>query len=247
MSSAPTFRLFDPEGLPPSVGFSHVAEVKPGRLLYLSGQVPRNADGDLVGPGDFRAQLEQVFANLDTALRAAGATFADVFKLNYYCVDSIQPAQQRAVIEVRDCHVNTQSPPASTFVFVSRLVRPDWLIEIEAVAAPPSLQGNEIVVLAQLDADAADMQRLVALTHQMVVDTLQEAGCLHYAFAVDVAAPTRLQLSEHWRDDAALAAHLHGPVLREFRLALRKLQVRTSWVRRYEVVRAADLVLPRLE
>jgi len=66
-----------------AVGFSHVADVNPGRLLYLSGQVPRNAGGDLVGPGDFRAQLEQVFANLDTALRAAGATFADVFKLNY--------------------------------------------------------------------------------------------------------------------------------------------------------------------
>jgi enamine deaminase RidA (YjgF/YER057c/UK114 family) len=132
------FRLYDPDKLPPSPGFSQVAEVTRGKLVYIAGQVPRNAAGELVGAGDFRAQLEQVFGNLDLAVRSAGATFADVIKLNYYCVASIEPAQQRAVVEVRDRYVNTQSPPVSTFVFVSRLVHPDWLIEIEAVAVLPA-------------------------------------------------------------------------------------------------------------
>ena len=240
-------RLFDPEGLPPSVGFSHVAEVNPGKLLYLSGQVPRNAAGDLIGLGDFRVQLEQVFTNLGIALRGAGATFADVVKLNYYCVDTVEPAQQRAVVEVRDRFVNTKSPPTSTFVFVSRLVRPDWLIEIEAVAMLPAPSTGEIVVLAQIESDEAQMNALIELTRQMVAETLKEDGCLHYAFAVDVAAPTRLQLSERWRDDGALNAHLRGATLRQFRLGLRRLQVRTSWVRRYEVAQMSDLLLPRLE
>jgi enamine deaminase RidA (YjgF/YER057c/UK114 family) len=132
------FRLYDPDQLPPSPGFSQVAEIPSGKLVYIAGQVPRNAKGELVGAGDFRAQLEQVFTNLDTAVRAAGASFADVVKLNYYCVASIEPAQQRAVVEVRDRYVNTQSPPVSTFVFVSRLVHPDWLVEIEAVAVLPT-------------------------------------------------------------------------------------------------------------
>ncbi|GFE89435.1 RidA family protein [Steroidobacter agaridevorans] len=132
------FRLYDPDKLPPSTGFSQVAEITRGKLLYIAGQVPRNAAGDLVGKGDFRAQLEQVFINLGIAAADAGASFADIVKLNYYCVASIEPAQQRAVVEVRDRYVNTQSPPVSTFVFVSRLVHPDWLVEIEAVAVLPS-------------------------------------------------------------------------------------------------------------
>lgn len=132
------FRLYDPDQLPPSIGFSQIAEVTRGKLLYIAGQVPRNAAGELVGKGDYRAQIEQVFANLDTAVRAAGGTFADVVKLNYYAVASVDPAQQRAVAEVRDRYMNTQSPPVSTFVFVSRLVHPDWLIEIEAVAVLPA-------------------------------------------------------------------------------------------------------------
>jgi len=91
------------------------------------------------------------------------------------------------------------------------------------------------------------MNALIELTRQMVAETLKEDGCLHYAFAVDVAAPTRLQLSERWRDDGALNAHLRGATLRQFRLGLRRLQVRTSWVRRYEVAQTSDLLLPALE
>jgi len=57
-----------------------------------------------------------------------------VIKLNYYCVASVDPAQMTVVREVRDKYVNTANPPTSTFVFVQRLVRPEWLIEVDAVA-----------------------------------------------------------------------------------------------------------------
>ena len=117
------------------LGYSHVAEVVSGRLVYIAGQVALDAAGNLVGKDDFRAQVEQVFANLGAALATVGAHFADVVKLNFFCVAAVDPALLPAVREIRDRHVDTANPPASTFVFVSRLVRAEWLIEIEAVAA----------------------------------------------------------------------------------------------------------------
>src|SRR5437763_669618 len=131
---APTVKLHTPEGMPPPTGYSQVAEVSGGKLVYIAGQVPRDATGALVGKGDFRAQLEQVFRNVDTAVKAAGGTFANVVKLNYYCVDTVDLGDMSTVREVRGRFVNAQNPPASTFVVVRRLVSPDWLIEIEAVA-----------------------------------------------------------------------------------------------------------------
>ncbi len=55
-------------------------------------------------------------------------------KLNYFCVDRVDRGNMTVVREIRDRYLNTQAPPVSTFVFVSSLVRPEWLIEIEAVA-----------------------------------------------------------------------------------------------------------------
>jgi enamine deaminase RidA (YjgF/YER057c/UK114 family) len=75
-----------------------------------------------------------VFENLKTALAAAGATFDDVIKLNYYCADSVDAAGIAVVREVRERYLNSKNPPVSTFVVVRRLVRPEWLIEVEAVA-----------------------------------------------------------------------------------------------------------------
>ena len=82
--------------------------------------------------GDFRRQAEQVFANLEVALKEAGATFADVVKLNFYVVDMTKLQDLR---EVRDQHVNPAAPPASTLVEVRKLFRDEVLIEVEAVAA----------------------------------------------------------------------------------------------------------------
>lgn len=123
-----------PSTMPPPTGYSQIAEVTRGKIVLIAGQVPMDTDGNLVGENDFRAQVEQVFRNLDAAVRAAGGTFKDIVKINNYCVASVDPSQQPVYREVRDRYVNTAAPPTSTFVFVSRLVRPGWLFEIDAMA-----------------------------------------------------------------------------------------------------------------
>jgi enamine deaminase RidA (YjgF/YER057c/UK114 family) len=128
-----TTRYISPPSLPPTKGYSQAVEVPAGaRLVYISGQVPVDRDGKLVGVGDFRRQVEQVFANLEVALKEAGATFADVVKLNFYVVDMTKVQDLR---EVRDQHVNPAALPASTLVEVRKLFRDEVLIEAEAVAA----------------------------------------------------------------------------------------------------------------
>lgn len=127
--------IFSPATLPPPVGYSHVAKVNKGTLIYLAGQVSSDGSGKLVGEGDFEAQAEQVFRNLKLGLEAAGATMADIVKMNVYIVAEVDQAEVPKLRAVRDRHVNTAKPPASTLLFVTRLARPGWLIEIEVVAA----------------------------------------------------------------------------------------------------------------
>ena len=124
-------RFLSPDTLPPPFGYSHVVDVPAGRIVYISGQVPLDAAGRLVGEGDFAAQVRQVFENLTAALEAADASWDDVVKLDYFVRDIGQVASLR---EIRDEYVNTAQPPASTLVEVSRLFRDDVLVEIEAVA-----------------------------------------------------------------------------------------------------------------
>ena len=122
------------ETLPPAVGYSQAAVVPKGRLIYIAGQVAMDPAGKLVGPGDLKAQTKQTFENLKAALAASGATFDNVVKLNSYFVDIKQAPVFR---EVRDQYVNVANPPVSTAVEVRRLVREEWLIEIEAIAVVP--------------------------------------------------------------------------------------------------------------
>jgi reactive intermediate/imine deaminase len=124
-------RFLSPETLPTPFGYSHVVDVRAARIIYVSGQVPLDRDGQLVGESDLEAQTRQVFENLQAALDAAGSSWADVVKLNYFLVDVSGLAAVRAI---RDEYVDTAHPPASTLVEVSRLVRDDVLIEIDAVA-----------------------------------------------------------------------------------------------------------------
>ena len=124
-------RFLSPDSLPAPFGYSHVVDAPASRIVFVSGQVPLDAAGDLVGEGDFAAQVRQVFENLTAALAAADATWDDVVKLNYFVRDVGEVASLRAI---RDEYVNTERPPASTLVEVSRLFRDDVLVEIEAVA-----------------------------------------------------------------------------------------------------------------
>ena len=106
-----------PDGLAPGPGYSHAVTGR-GRWVATAGQVALDETGTLVGPGDPEAQARQVFANLARALAAAGASFADVVKLNYYLTYiTVLPA----IRAIRDEYVDTARPPASTAVQVSAL------------------------------------------------------------------------------------------------------------------------------
>jgi reactive intermediate/imine deaminase len=124
-------RFLSPETLPQPFGYSHVVDAPAARMVYISGQVPLDAEGRLVGEGDFDAQVRQVFENLSAALEAAAVSWSEVVKLNYFLRDVSRVASVRAI---RDEYVDTEHPPASTLVEVSGLFRDDVLIEIEAVA-----------------------------------------------------------------------------------------------------------------
>ena len=120
-----------PDGLPPVSGYSHAVAFT-GRMVAVSGQVPADRDGRLVGPGDPAAQVRQVFENLTAALAAAGATMEHVVKLTVYLTDL---ADLDVFRQVRDEYISAGRPPASSLVQVSRLVHPEWRVEIEALAA----------------------------------------------------------------------------------------------------------------
>jgi 2-iminobutanoate/2-iminopropanoate deaminase len=129
--SAPTIRRINPPGLSKPTGYTHVVDVVGGRTVYISGQVALDSTGALIGPGDFAAQTEQVFANLRRALAAAGASFSDVVKLTILSTDASKVGIVRTV---RDKYIDAAQVPASTFLEVRGLARADWLIEIEAIA-----------------------------------------------------------------------------------------------------------------
>jgi len=131
----PSKEFISPKTLIPPAGYSHIAKVNRGTIVYLAGQVSSDASGKLIGEGNFEAQVEQVFRNLKIAVEAAGGTMADIVKLNIYLVAAVDQAEVPKLRAIRNRYVNVESPPASTLVVVSRLAQPGWLIEIEAVAA----------------------------------------------------------------------------------------------------------------
>jgi reactive intermediate/imine deaminase len=120
----------NPQGLSTPTGYSHVVSTRGGKTIYVAGQVAFDAKGQLVGKGDLAAQAKQVFENLAIALKAAGATFANVVKVTYYMRDASQVAVVR---DIRSKYF-TSELPASTLVEVPRLANPDFLIEIEVIA-----------------------------------------------------------------------------------------------------------------
>lgn len=105
-----------------------------GTLVYVSGQVSWDAGGAVVGKGDMRAQSEQVFRNVTAALKAAGAGWGDVIKMNGYMV-GMNAERVSAYREVRQRFLKEGALPASTLVGVEALVHPDLLLEVEVVAA----------------------------------------------------------------------------------------------------------------
>ncbi len=124
----------NPPTLSKPTGYTHIVEVTgPVRTIYIAGQIAFDKDGNVVGAGDMKAQAEQVFRNLEAALSAAGAKFADVVKMNTYVTDM---EKAPAVREVRARYFG-EATPASTLVQVVRLARPELMLEIEVIAAVP--------------------------------------------------------------------------------------------------------------
>jgi reactive intermediate/imine deaminase len=112
---------------------SHYTDaVRAGNLLFVSGCVPVDGDGRLVG-GDVVAQARQVFANVGAVLAAGGASFADVVKVTVYLIDIDDRARINPVRE----EVFGETRPASTLVEVSALAVPGAKLEVEAVALIP--------------------------------------------------------------------------------------------------------------
>ena len=120
----------DPAGLPPTNGYSHAVSFT-GTMVVISGQVPLDAEGRMVGADDPQAQTRQVFLNLRAALAAAGTDLAHVVKLTVFLTNMGDLADFRTV---RDEFIDPLRPPASSLVQVSGLVNPAFRVEIEALA-----------------------------------------------------------------------------------------------------------------
>lgn len=121
-----------PTALPPTAGYSHSVIVPAGmRTIYISGQVPLDDNGRLVGEDDFKLQTEKVFENLGIALADAQAGFEHLVKIGMYLKDMNNLAVLR---EVRDRFIHQKTPPASTLVQVSAFFHPAILFEMDAIA-----------------------------------------------------------------------------------------------------------------
>jgi reactive intermediate/imine deaminase len=120
------------DGLPEPI--SHYTDaVQADGLLFLSGCIPVDARGQLVGGDDVVAQARQVFANVGAVLAAAGAGFSDVVKVTIFLTD----VDDRPLINAVRQEVFGETRPASTLVEVSRLALPGARLEVEAVALVP--------------------------------------------------------------------------------------------------------------
>jgi enamine deaminase RidA (YjgF/YER057c/UK114 family) len=128
-----TLRL-KPEGLSKPVAYSQVITVTSGRLVFIAGQTPIDANGNVVGVGDFKAQVNQVFENLRLALAAAGATFSNVVKVTQYIPNWNPEVHRPALAEARAAYMVADTLPVSTLLGIHSLARPEYLIEIDAIA-----------------------------------------------------------------------------------------------------------------
>jgi enamine deaminase RidA (YjgF/YER057c/UK114 family) len=127
----PAVQFINPPTLPTPPGYSQVAVAAGRTLIVIAGQVALDSAGGVVGRGDFAAQTTQTFRNLVAALEAAGASARNLIKLTTFVTDISQLAVFR---QIRDQFLDPAHPPASTLVQVSALFRPEFLIEIEALA-----------------------------------------------------------------------------------------------------------------
>ncbi len=112
----------------PTVGYSHVA--KAGNTLYIAGQVAQDVAGNLVGKGDFEAQVRQVYTNLKNILEESGGSLKNIVKMTTFLIHYNYIETYR---NVRNEHFPEPCPP-NTLLIIESLALPDYMIEVEAVA-----------------------------------------------------------------------------------------------------------------
>ena len=127
-----TLERINPEDLPTPLGYTHVIVATGSRLAFVAGQEPEDEHGNLVGPGDLAVQARQVFANLGRALAAAGARPEQVTKITIFVVNYRR--EHLPAIEAGRMTLFGDYKPADTLVGVEALSRPEYLIEVEAIA-----------------------------------------------------------------------------------------------------------------
>ena len=118
-----------PEGLNRPAGYTQIVRI--GNLAFVAGQTATDSSGSVVGAGDFEMQADKVYENIKTALASVGADLSSLVKTTTYLTRTEDIEGYR---RARAKHVHTDLP-ASTLLFVTRLANPDYLIEIEAIAA----------------------------------------------------------------------------------------------------------------
>lgn len=130
--------LNPPSAPPPAGMYSHVARMAPGELAFIAGQVAVDAKGTPVGVGDLAAQVDQVFANLGGILKDLGADFESVVQFTTYLTkaDSI-PVWMSARGEVFPKLFPGGKYPPNTLLVIDRLVKPEFLLKVEAIARVP--------------------------------------------------------------------------------------------------------------
>jgi enamine deaminase RidA (YjgF/YER057c/UK114 family) len=130
----------NPPSAPPAQGlYSHVARMAPGELAFIAGQVAIDAQGNPVGVGDFAAQVPQVFANLGAILKDLGTDFEAVVQFTTFMTKAeFIPVwmTERASLFPR-LFPGGKYPP-NTLLVIDRLVKPEFLLEVEAIARVPS-------------------------------------------------------------------------------------------------------------
>ncbi|HVC03323.1 MAG TPA: RidA family protein [Candidatus Acidoferrales bacterium] len=127
-----TIERINPPALPVPTGYTQVVASTGSRTIYIAGQVAVDAIGNVVAPGDVIGQASRAFANVRSAVTAAGGTVADIVKVTWYVVGyrpEMLPALARARRDIFGDH-----EPASTLVGVAALANPQYLVEVEAIA-----------------------------------------------------------------------------------------------------------------
>ncbi|WP_397474713.1 RidA family protein [Pusillimonas sp.] len=131
---------FNPPGACPAQGlYSHVGRVTGGEVLYVAGQLSVAADGSVAGKGDFEAQMRQVFSNLGDVLKGMGLGFKDVIKFTTFLVHSQHiEIFMKVRAELFPQLFEGGSYPPNTLLVIDRLVKEDFLFELESIVRAPA-------------------------------------------------------------------------------------------------------------